>query len=60
MQISFNCSMNCKGQVIWLKIEEQGDKMLNLESALVSRFQGDIVPEPEQQTLLVLVVVQEE
>lgn len=42
------------------KVEEQEDKMLNLESALVSRFQGDLVPEPEWQTLLVLAGVQEE
>lgn len=60
MQISFNCSMYCNGQVIWLKIEGKGDKMLNVESALVSRFQGDIVPEPEQQTLFVLAGVREE
>lgn len=42
------------------KVEEQEDKMLNLESAPVSRFQGDLVPEPEWQTLLVLAGVQEE
>lgn len=60
MQISFNCGMHHNGQVIWLKIEDQEEKMLNLESTLMSRFQGDLVPEPEQQTLLVLAGVQEE
>lgn len=60
MQISFNCGMHCNGQVTRLKIEEQEDKMLNLESTLGSRLRGDLVPEPKRQTLPVLAGVQEE
>lgn len=52
--------MHCNGQVTRLKIEEQEDKMLNLESTLRSRLRGDLVPEPKRQTLPVLAGVQEE
>lgn len=60
MQISFNCGIHRNGQVTQLKIEEQEDKTLNLESTLRSRLQGDLVPEPKRQTLPVLAGVQEE
>lgn len=39
---------------------DQENRMLYLKSVLVSRFQGSIIPEPDQQTPLVLAGIQEE
>lgn len=51
MQISFNCSMHFNGQVIWQKIEEQEDKMLNLGKCTCVWVSRRLVHKPEQQAL---------
>lgn len=51
--------MHFIGQATWLKIQTKKIECY-LKSVLVSRFQGSIIPEPDQQTPLVLAGIQEE